>query len=64
MPDTQTVYVELAARCYVDKELKEKGDIVALPADIAESFGTVIKQKPAPVVDTATSDDTASTATK
>lgn len=42
MAEDKMVFVELAARCYVGKEVKEEGDIVSLPKSIAESFGKII----------------------
>lgn len=37
------VYVELAARCLWDGEIREQGDIVEMDAELAKDFGKVVK---------------------
>lgn len=37
--------VKLAAKCHVDKKVREAGEIVELPDEIAPHFGEVIVEK-------------------
>lgn len=43
MAEEKEVAVKLAGGCYVNKQLREAGEIVMLPKSIADSFGEVLK---------------------
>jgi hypothetical protein len=38
--------VKLAATCHVNKEIRQAGEIVELPNELAEHFGEVINDAP------------------